>query len=74
MILFYFIYAVVAIFRLANGRCKCKEYFDGVEQGLVNVNNKRMVEYGLLVDYMTSFARNGTPLIAFYDALVDSNR
>ncbi|XP_070541358.1 uncharacterized protein [Ptychodera flava] len=60
-------------YRLCCGTCKCRMFYDGQEDLLFNLNNKDLVHYSLLLNYLHHMLEGRNPLAACHRAFAKNH-
>ena len=53
-------------FRPTKGECKCKLSYDGQEDLVFNLDNRHLVFYGVMFQYLFSMVHTGSPLVSMH--------
>ena len=56
------------------GNCKCRLHYDGQSDLLFNLDNKHLVYYGVLFQYLHTMVETGSPLVSMHRHFSAANR
>ena len=58
----------------SSGGCKCKLYYDGQSDLLFNLDNKNLIYYCVLFQYLHTMVETGSPLVSMHRHITATNR